>query len=120
MCQKGAPNLLEPDFVWTVGDLIQGYNTTEPWIRQMEEYKGVMDELLCPWFPVAGNHDVYWRGEGKPEGVPRFEAAGAECPLRFDVAEGGVLVSTPLVGFLLIYILISSLANLLSVSLKSL
>ena len=61
-------NLLEPDFVWTVGDLIQGYNTTEPWIRQMEEYKGVMDELLCPWFPVAGNHDVYWRGEGKPEG----------------------------------------------------
>ena len=61
-------NLLEPDFVWTVGDLIQGYNTTEPWMRQMEEYKGVMGELLCPWFPVAGNHDVYWRGDGKPEG----------------------------------------------------
>ena len=61
-------NLLEPDFVWTVGDLIQGYNTTEPWMEQMREYKGVMDELLCPWFPVAGNHDVYWRGEGKPEG----------------------------------------------------
>jgi hypothetical protein len=61
-------NLLEPDFVWTVGDLIQGYNTTEPWMRQMEEYKGVMDELLCPWFPVAGNHDVYWRGDNKPEG----------------------------------------------------
>ncbi len=61
-------NLLEPDFVWTVGDLIQGYNTTEPWMEQMREYTGVMDELLCPWFPVAGNHDVYWRGEGKPEG----------------------------------------------------
>jgi hypothetical protein len=61
-------NLLEPDFVWTVGDLIQGYNTTEPWMKQMEEYKGVMDELLCPWFPVAGNHDVYWRGDDQPEG----------------------------------------------------
>lgn len=61
-------NLIEPDFVMTVGDLIQGYNTTDPWMNQMTEYKGIMDELLCPWFPVAGNHDVYWRGDGKPEG----------------------------------------------------
>ncbi len=26
-------------------------------------------------------------------GVPRFEAAAAECPLRFDLTEGGVMVS---------------------------
>ncbi len=61
-------NLLEPDFVMTVGDLIQGYNQTPRWMSDMREFKDIMDRLLCPWFPVAGNHDIYWRGENKPEG----------------------------------------------------
>lgn len=62
-------NLFEPDFVMTVGDLVQGYNDTPLWLRQMREYKGIMDELLCPWFPVSGNHDIYWRGDGpRPAG----------------------------------------------------
>lgn len=30
---------------------------------------------------------------GKPEGVARFEAASADCPLRFDVLDGSVLAS---------------------------
>ncbi|MCB9844725.1 MAG: metallophosphoesterase [Phycisphaeraceae bacterium] len=61
-------NLFEPDFVITVGDLVEGYNTQGPWLGQMREFKGIMDQLLCPWFPVAGNHDIYWRGEGRPPG----------------------------------------------------
>ncbi|MGU3465500.1 hypothetical protein ACLBXO_11660 [Methylobacterium sp. C33D] len=44
--------------------------------------------------PLAGGNPVTLTAEGKPEGVPRFEAAGAECPLRFDVTDGGVLVSS--------------------------
>jgi len=56
-------NLFEPDMVMTVGDLIQGYNETPGWLAQMREYKAVMSNLICPWFPVAGNHDVYWRDE---------------------------------------------------------
>ncbi len=60
-------NLFEPDLVMTVGDLIQGYNDTAAWMPQMQEYKSVMGKLLCPWFPVAGNHDVYFRGENRPQ-----------------------------------------------------
>lgn len=66
-------NLLEPDFVITVGDLVQGYNQTDKWMDQMREYKGIMSELLCPWFPVSGNHDIYWRGEGKPQGEHEYD-----------------------------------------------
>lgn len=61
-------NLVEPDLVMTVGDLVQGYNQTAGWLPQMREFKGIMDRLICPWFPVAGNHDVYWRGENRPPG----------------------------------------------------
>lgn len=63
-------NLLEPDLVMTVGDLIDGYNTTKDWMPQMKQFKQIMDELRCPWFPVAGNHDIYWRSETEkaPEG----------------------------------------------------
>ncbi|MEL7087718.1 MAG: metallophosphoesterase, partial [Planctomycetota bacterium] len=56
-------NLLEPDLVMTVGDMIDGYNETPGWLQQMNQFKSVMGELICPWFPVAGNHDIYWRDE---------------------------------------------------------
>ncbi|RYG67087.1 hypothetical protein EON77_16805, partial [bacterium] len=73
-------NLFEPDLVMTVGDLVQGYNERPEWERQAREYKAIMDRLTCPWFPVAGNHDVYWRdsdksGDARPAGenAPLFE-----------------------------------------------
>jgi hypothetical protein len=59
-------NLMAPDLVMTVGDLIQGYTDEATWITQMQEYRGVMKGLKMPWYPVAGNHDIYWRGDGRP------------------------------------------------------
>jgi UDP-2,3-diacylglucosamine pyrophosphatase LpxH len=52
-------NRFDPDFVMNIGDMIQGYNSTEVWLQEMNEYKAVMDGLNCEWFPTAGNHDVY-------------------------------------------------------------
>lgn len=59
-------NLIAPDLVMTIGDMVQGYTNTETWLTQMNEYRGVMEKLRMPWFPVAGNHDIYWRGDGRP------------------------------------------------------
>lgn len=59
-------NLLDPDLVMTVGDLVQGYNGQALWEKQMLEYRETMAPLRMPWFPVAGNHDIYWRGDGRP------------------------------------------------------
>jgi len=50
---------LDPDFVMTVGDLVQGYNHAVEWLPQMIEYKQIVNQLDVPWYPVAGNHDVY-------------------------------------------------------------
>lgn len=67
-------NLLDPDLVMTVGDLINGYNQTEPWMKQMQEFQDTMAKLKMPWFPVAGNHDIYWRRDAKkPEPKPPRE-----------------------------------------------
>jgi 3',5'-cyclic AMP phosphodiesterase CpdA len=59
-------NLLAPDLVMTVGDLVQGYNDTEAWEKEANDYKAVMTKLAMPWFPVPGNHDIYYRGASRP------------------------------------------------------
>lgn len=52
-------NLLKPDFVINVGDLIEGYTEDIPKINQMwDEMDGILTKLDAPFFFCPGNHDV--------------------------------------------------------------
>lgn len=52
-------NLLQPEFVMSVGDLIEGYtedmNTLE---AEWAEFDAFVDSLEMPFFYVPGNHDI--------------------------------------------------------------
>lgn len=52
-------NMLRPEFVVSVGDLIEGYSTDEALIEsQWKEFLGFIDQMEMRFFFVAGNHDV--------------------------------------------------------------
>jgi predicted phosphodiesterase len=52
-------NWLRPDFVVSVGDLIEGYTEDEIEIeRQWTEFLGFIDQMQMKFFFVPGNHDL--------------------------------------------------------------
>lgn len=52
-------NLLQPEFVMSVGDLIEGYTRdTERLDAEWTEFMGFIDTLQMPFFYVPGNHDI--------------------------------------------------------------
>ncbi|MEK6250243.1 MAG: metallophosphoesterase, partial [Planctomycetales bacterium] len=52
-------NLLGPDFVVSVGDLIEGYTKDETQIqKEWQEFLGFIDKMDMKFFFVAGNHDL--------------------------------------------------------------
>ncbi|MEL7530075.1 MAG: sugar-binding protein [Bacteroidota bacterium] len=54
----GKINLLQPEFVMSVGDLITGYTTDSAQIdREWDEFQSYISELDMPFFYVPGNHD---------------------------------------------------------------
>ncbi|MEJ2629109.1 MAG: metallophosphoesterase, partial [bacterium] len=51
--------LLQPDFVVSIGDLIDGYTRdTELIASQWNEFENMINELNLPFFRVPGNHDI--------------------------------------------------------------
>jgi serine/threonine-protein phosphatase CPPED1 len=63
-------NLLQPEFVMSVGDLIEGYTQKEDVIKQQwDEFDSYTAKFQMPFFLVPGNHDLtnqtmteYWGG----------------------------------------------------------
>jgi len=51
-------NLLQPEFVVSVGDMIEGYTRNEERINmEWDEFNGFIEKLQMPFFYVPGNHD---------------------------------------------------------------
>ncbi len=54
-----AINLLNPDFVITVGDMIPGHmDTRPPWDAEWAEYMEHAKRIEAPLFLTVGNHDI--------------------------------------------------------------
>jgi predicted phosphodiesterase len=52
-------NLLQPEFVLSVGDLIEGYTKDEDQIaKEWREFQSFTAKLQMPFFYVPGNHDI--------------------------------------------------------------
>ena len=52
-------NLLKPEFVISIGDLIEGGIEDEDELnRQWDEFDGLVNRLRMPFFYVPGNHDI--------------------------------------------------------------
>jgi 3',5'-cyclic AMP phosphodiesterase CpdA len=52
-------NLLQPEFVLCVGDLIEGYTeNNEKLVAEWREFQTYLSKLEMPFFYVPGNHDV--------------------------------------------------------------
>lgn len=52
-------NLLQPEFVMSVGDLVEGYTSKEDRItNDWKEFQGYVNQLEMPFFYVPGNHDL--------------------------------------------------------------
>ena len=52
-------NWLQPQFVMSVGDLIEGYTTKEETIKaEWDEFDGYVKRFEMPFFYVPGNHDM--------------------------------------------------------------
>ncbi|MBE7559754.1 metallophosphoesterase [bacterium] len=52
-------NLLQPEFVMSVGDQIEGYTENSREMTEMwREFDALVNSLSMPYFRVAGNHDI--------------------------------------------------------------
>jgi protein-tyrosine phosphatase len=52
-------NWMQPEFVMSVGDFVEGYTTEQAEMdEQWEEFEAIVNKLEMPFFYVRGNHDI--------------------------------------------------------------
>jgi len=52
-------NLLQPELVFHIGDLVPGYiRDMQQWERDIQKVKNILKPLEAPFYPLPGNHDV--------------------------------------------------------------
>jgi len=86
-------NLMRPDVVFTIGDMVQGYTRSEEQYRsEVDEYFARVNRLDAPFYPLPGNHDVI-SGDRDPDDR-RFEDLYREYfgPLYYAAQFDGVTV----------------------------
>src|SRR5436190_19670257 len=52
-------NILQPEFIVTVGDLVEGSEDMAKINKQWEQFNGFIAKLQVPFFYLPGNHDLY-------------------------------------------------------------
>lgn len=76
-------NLLRPEFVMTVGDMIPGcWCSNESVRRQWQELKAMLKNVEPPFYSVVGNHDVFCRPRTPTETFNGVKAHPYEDSLR--------------------------------------
>lgn len=52
-------NIIQPDAVFNVGDMIQGYTRSiERYLEETADYHRIVGKLTAPFYSLPGNHDV--------------------------------------------------------------
>jgi 3',5'-cyclic AMP phosphodiesterase CpdA len=84
-------NKLNPDFVMTVGDLVDGAVEDPTWAEQTRAFHASMERLEMPWFPAPGDHDVM-RGDS-PDGYQEdYEKQFGPLWYHFSHGDAGFIV----------------------------
>ena len=100
-------NLMQPEFVVSVGDLIDGYSTDVEKLKpQWDEFDSYVKKLEMPFFYVPGNHDVtnkqqveLWAGRyGKAYYSFQYKGVLFLC-LNTEDGQGGNIVGPEQVAF---------------------
>lgn len=100
-------NLMQPEFVMSVGDLIEGYSTDPQKVNpQWDEFDSYVKKLQMPFFYVPGNHDVtnrkqveLWAGRyGKAYYSFQYKGVLFLC-LNTEDGEGGNIVGPEQIAF---------------------